>query len=205
MLQVDLRSSPVSGRNAGQLQGMIPCSRARVVLAEPVRVQAVLHPAGEGRSTGAVRSPPAWPGNAGAVSCLSLCRSGDHRRVFSRDPDALEDPRSYRWSRGTRSICGPQCARSWMLAVPRWVVCGNDWPRAVPARGKDLNAGPCACPPAEPSAGRAGRSQRQAPRLEKDHLMAYRKTKDFQAEERARRTHYKAAPIALQPCPRCGD
>src|SRR2546423_1186864 len=24
-------------------------------------------------------------------------------------------------------------------------------------------------------------------------------------ETRARRTHYKAAPIALQPCPRCGD
>jgi large subunit ribosomal protein L32 len=40
---------------------------------------------------------------------------------------------------------------------------------------------------------------------EKDDLMAVPKRRTSKRKKRARRTHYKAAPIALQPCPRCGD
>src|SRR2546430_6746976 len=35
--------------------------------------------------------------------------------------------------------------------------------------------------------------------------MAVPKRRTSKRKKRARRTHYKAAPIALQPCPRCGD
>src|SRR3972149_1555201 len=35
--------------------------------------------------------------------------------------------------------------------------------------------------------------------------MAVPKRRTSKRKKRARRTHYKAAPVALQPCPRCGD
>ena len=35
--------------------------------------------------------------------------------------------------------------------------------------------------------------------------MAVPKRRTSKRKKRARRTHYKAAPIALQACPRCGD
>src|SRR5207247_1998792 len=40
---------------------------------------------------------------------------------------------------------------------------------------------------------------------ETDDLTAVPKRRTSKRKKRARRTHYKAAPIALQPCPRCGD
>ena len=35
--------------------------------------------------------------------------------------------------------------------------------------------------------------------------MAVPKRRTSKSKKRKRRTHYKAAAIALQPCPRCGD
>jgi large subunit ribosomal protein L32 len=35
--------------------------------------------------------------------------------------------------------------------------------------------------------------------------MAVPKRRTSKRKKRARRTHYKAAAIPLQPCPRCGD
>ncbi|MDH3496816.1 MAG: 50S ribosomal protein L32 [Gemmatimonadota bacterium] len=35
--------------------------------------------------------------------------------------------------------------------------------------------------------------------------MAVPKRRTSKARKRKRRTHFKAAPVAIQPCPRCGD
>ncbi len=35
--------------------------------------------------------------------------------------------------------------------------------------------------------------------------MAVPKRRTSKSRKRKRRTHYRAAPVALQPCPRCGD
>src|SRR5213594_1748586 len=98
MLQVDLRElarGPVETQ--GQLAGSDPLFEGLdVVLAEPVRVAGRLHAAGEGRFY--------WRGS------LTTRMAGQCRRclapvpvavtahvdaLFSRDPDALEDPSSY--------------------------------------------------------------------------------------------------------------
>src|SRR5439155_485548 len=53
--------------------------------------------------------------------------------------------------------------------------------------------------------GRGWPLSRTSSATEKDDLMAVPKRRTSKRKKRARRTHYKAAPIALQPCPRCGD
>src|SRR5260370_23372529 len=55
------------------------------------------------------------------------------------------------------------------------------------------------------SAGRGWPPSKTSCATEKDDLMAVPKRRTSKRKKRARRTHYKAAPIALQPCPRCGD
>jgi len=121
------------------------------VLAEPVRVAGRLHAAGEGRFY--------WRGS------LNTRMAGQCRRclvpvpvpvvatidaLFSADPDALEDPSSYPLEpEATEIDLRPAVREELMLAVPRWVVCRDDCRGLCPRCGKDLNAGPCGCPPAE--------------------------------------------------------
>src|SRR6266849_3756455 len=78
--------------------------------------------------------------------------------------------------------------------------------RVVPALWQGPQRGRLRLPGARgPSVGRAHGCSAQAPRLAKDDSMAVPKRRTSKRKKRARRTHYKAAPIALQPCPRCGD
>jgi len=69
--------------------------------------------------------------------------------LFSADPDALEDPSSYPLAPDAIEIdLRPAVREELLLAVPRWVVCRDDCRGLCPRCGKDLNAGPCGCPPA---------------------------------------------------------
>jgi len=69
--------------------------------------------------------------------------------LFSGDPDALEDPSSYPLAPDATEIdLRPAVREELLLAVPRWVVCRDDCSGLCPRCGKDLNAGPCGCPPA---------------------------------------------------------
>jgi len=69
--------------------------------------------------------------------------------LFSRDPDALEDPSSYSLASDATGIdLRPAVREELLLAVPQWVVCRDDCRGLCPRCGKDLNAGPCGCPPA---------------------------------------------------------
>ncbi|HYT05238.1 MAG TPA: DUF177 domain-containing protein [Gemmatimonadales bacterium] len=152
MLQVDLRElarGPVETQ--GQLAGDDPLFEGlEVVLTEPVRVAGRLHAAGEGRFY--------WH------SSLSTRVAGECRRclvpvtvpiladvhaLFSKDPDALEDPSAYPLaSDATQIDLRPAVREELVLAVPRWVVCRDECRGLCPRCGKDLNAGPCGCPPA---------------------------------------------------------
>ena len=152
MLQVDLRElarGPVDTQ--GQLAGSDPLFEGLdVVLAEPVRVAGRLHAAGERRFY--------WRGS------LSTRMAGQCRRclapvplpvvatidaLFSGDPDALEDPSSYPLAPDATEIdLRPAVREELLLALPRWVVCRDDCRGLCPRCGKDLNAGPCGCPPA---------------------------------------------------------
>src|SRR3979409_1993007 len=152
MLQVDLRElarGPVE--TEGQLAGNDPLFEGLdVVLAEPVRVAGRLQAAGEGRFY--------WRGS------LSTRLAGQCRRcltpvpvpgvatvdaLFSGDPDALEDPSSYPLAADAIEIdLRPAVRGALLLAGPRGVVGRDDCRGLCPRCGKDLNAGPCGCPPA---------------------------------------------------------
>src|SRR5205814_1947321 len=127
-----------------------PALALALVRDEPVRVAGRLQGAGEGRFY--------WRGS------LSTRMAGQCRRclapvpipvvatvdaLFSGDPDALEDPSSYPLAADATEIdLRPAVREELLLAVPRWVVCRDDCRGRCPRCGKDLNAGPCDCPPA---------------------------------------------------------
>jgi DUF177 domain-containing protein len=152
MLQFDLRElarGPVDTR--AELAGNDPLFEGlEVVLAEPVRVMGRLQAAGEGRFY--------WRG-ALATRLAGECRrclvpvtvpvAADIDALFSRDPDALEDPNSYPVAPDATQIdLRPALREELMLAVPQWVVCRDECRGLCPRCGQDLNAGPCGCPPA---------------------------------------------------------
>jgi uncharacterized protein len=152
MLQVDLRElahGPVD--TVGQLPVDDPLFEGLdVPLVEPVRVAGRLQDAGEGRFY--------WHGSL-ATRIAGQCRrclapvplpvAADINALFSRDADALEDPNSYPLTHDATEIdLRPAVREELVLAVPQWVVCRDDCRGLCPRCGKDLNAGPCGCPPA---------------------------------------------------------
>jgi uncharacterized protein len=152
MLQVDLRElarGPVDTQ--GQVPGDDPLfAGLDVALAEPVRVAGRLQDAGEGRFY--------WRGSL-TTRMAGQCRrcltplpvpvAAEINALFSRDADALEDPNSYLLTPDATEIdLRPAVREELLLAVPRWVVCRDDCRGLCPRCGKDLNAGPCGCPPA---------------------------------------------------------
>jgi uncharacterized protein len=153
MLQIDLRElarGPVETR--ADIPGNDPLFEgADLALSEPVRVAGRLQDAGDGRYY--------WRGS------LTTRIAGQCRRclapvlvpvvasvdaLFSRDPDALEDPSSYSLAPDATAIdLRPAVREELLLAVPQWVVCRDECRGLCPRCGKDLNAGPCGCPPGE--------------------------------------------------------
>lgn len=152
MLQIDLRElvrGPVE--TGGQLPGTDPLFEGlEIALAEPVRVAGRLQDAGDGRYY--------WRGtlstriNGQCRRCLAAVSApvvADVDALFSRDPDALEDPNAYPLAADATLIdLRPAVREELLLAVPQWVVCRDDCRGLCPRCGKDLNAGPCGCPPA---------------------------------------------------------
>lgn len=152
MLEVDLRElahGPVETR--AELAADDPLfAGIDVVLVEPVRVAGRLQAAGEGRFY--------WGGSL-ATRAAGECRrclaavpvtlTTEVRALFSRDPDALEDPNSYPLARDAIRIdLRPAVREELLLAAPQWVLCREDCRGLCPRCGKDLNAGPCGCAPA---------------------------------------------------------
>ena|SRR5712691_1135518 len=152
MLQVDLRelsSGPVLTQ--AELAGDDPLfAGLEVALAEPVRVAGRLQAAGEGRFywRGSLRTHAAGQCRR-CLTPVSIAVAADVSALFAQDPDALEDPDSYPLAREATQIdLRPAVREELLLAVPRWVLCREDCRGLCPRCGKDLNAGPCDCPPA---------------------------------------------------------
>ena len=152
MLQVDLRElagGPVD--TPAQLGGDDPLfERLGVVLAGPVRVTGRLQAAGAGRFywKGSLRTQVGGECRR-CLAPVPLAVTADIRALFTQDPDAQEDPDSYPLAHDATQIdLRPAVREELLLAVPQWVVCRADCRGLCPRCGKDLNAGPCGCPPA---------------------------------------------------------
>jgi len=71
--------------------------------------------------------------------------------LFSDDPDAAEDPAVYLLPPGAAAIdLGDVVREELALAVPPYPLCREDCAGLCPRCGADLNAGACACAPAQP-------------------------------------------------------
>ena len=71
--------------------------------------------------------------------------------LFSDDPEAADDPAVYLLPPPAAAIELGQVVREELaLAVPPYQVCRDDCAGLCPRCGADLNAGACACAPAEP-------------------------------------------------------
>lgn len=151
MLRVDLRElarGPVETR--GELkQDDQALDGTDISLREPIVVSGRLQAISEGRFY--------WQGKATTVvqgecrRCLtsvSTPLSLEIGALFSQDADALDDPDSYAVAPDATEIdVTPAIREELMLAAPRFVECRADCKGLCPQCGKDLNTGPCGCPP----------------------------------------------------------
>src|SRR5574341_792526 len=152
MLVVDLRElarGPVE--TTGELAAGDPLFEGlEVVLAEPVVVRGRVQGTGEGRFY--------WHGALKTViagecrRCLTPVRvpvEADVGALFSQERDAADDPETYPLAPEAVAVDPrPAVREELILAVPRFVECRTDCRGLCPRCGKDLNAGPCGCPPA---------------------------------------------------------
>jgi uncharacterized protein len=70
--------------------------------------------------------------------------------VIYAEPDEMtdEDPDVYPIDPASRDLdLRPAIREEWLLAQPRYVLCRDDCKGLCPRCGKDLNEGPCDCPP----------------------------------------------------------
>ena len=151
MLRVDLRElAQGSVETKGELAPGDPLfAEIGFTLREPVVVGGRLQAIGNGRFY--------WRGT------LRTAVQGECRRcltpvvtpveldvgaLFTQDPEALEDPDSYAVAAAaTEADLTPAVREELLLAAPRYVLCRDDCRGLCPQCGKDLNAGPCGCPP----------------------------------------------------------
>lgn len=152
MLQVDLRElarGPVDTR--ADLPGSDPLFEGLgVALAEPVRVAGRLQAAGEGRFYWRASLRTGTRGECRrCLAPVAVPIAAEINALFSKDPDALEDPSSYPLAPDATEVDLRGALREeLLLAVPQWVVCRDDCSGLCPRCGKDLNTGPCGCPAA---------------------------------------------------------
>jgi|SRR5687768_2038446 len=153
MLRVDLReltSSPLDTR--GEVPADDPLfAETDLQLRQPVSVQGRLQALGDGRYY--------WHGKASTVvrgecrRCLTPVETPvelDIGALFSKDPEALDDPDAYAVEPDATEIdVTPAVREELLLAAPRYVLCREDCKGMCPQCGKDLNAGPCGCAPVE--------------------------------------------------------
>jgi uncharacterized protein len=74
----------------------------------------------------------------------------DESHIIYSEPDELteDDPDVYPIEAGANELdLRPAIREEWLLAQPRYVLCRDDCKGLCPRCGKDLNEGPCDCPP----------------------------------------------------------
>lgn len=118
-------------------------------LTEPVRVQGRLQAAGEGQFYWTARlTTQVTTECRRCLSAVQVPVEAQVNALFAKEPEALEDPEAYPVAREATAIdLRPAVREELLLDVPQWVLCRADCRGLCPRCGKDLNAGPCVCPP----------------------------------------------------------
>jgi uncharacterized protein len=155
MLQIDLRElarGPVE--TSGELPADAPeLAGLDVELAEPVRVRGKVQATGEGRFYwhGSVQTVVAGR-CARCLAPVAVPLDAQVGALFSQEPDAADDPDSYVLGQDAVTVdIRPAVREELLLAAPRYLLCRDDCRGLCPRCGKELNAGPCNCPPAPPT------------------------------------------------------
>ena len=153
MLQVDLRElarGPVETR--GELAVGDPLFEGLdFVLDQPVVVEGRLQATGEERFywQGALRTVVRGECRR-CLKPVTQAIAAECGALFSRAPDAQgeADPDAYGLAPELDAVdLRPAVREELILAVPRFLECRADCRGLCPRCGKDLNAGPCGCPP----------------------------------------------------------
>lgn len=156
MLSFDIRqTSSKAARVEGELAADDPVWEDEDVRpAEPLNVDARLSPAGAERFY--LNGRMAGTAELDCRRCLKAVRvavdeefqalfapSGDEE---AEDPDVfMYDPNA--WELDLR----PALRELWLIAVPRYVLCDEACKGLCPTCGRNLNEGPCDCPPVRDS------------------------------------------------------
>jgi uncharacterized protein len=152
MLRVDLREL-AQGRaveTRGELKQDDPALEGTdLTLREPVVVDGRLQSIGEDRFY--------WQGTARTVvagecrRCLTPVTTPVTLQIgalFTKDPDAQDDPDSYPVAPDATEIdVTPAVREELVLAAPRYAQCREDCKGLCPQCGKDWNSGTCDCKP----------------------------------------------------------
>lgn len=120
---------------------------------EGVRVTGRLSPAGPGRFYFSGR----FEGEIAAecrrcLTPVAASVSDEAHVVFAEagDSDVEDDPDVYLLDARAQELdLRPAIREHWLLSAPAFVECRPDCPGLCPSCGADLNAGPCACAPAQ--------------------------------------------------------
>jgi uncharacterized protein len=152
MLQIDLRDL---ARGPVETQAELAADDALfaglgIALAAPVRVGGRLQSTGEGRFYwhGSLRTVVAGECRR-CLTPVSVPVEADIGALFTEDTGAQDDPDAYVLPPHAVEVdLRPAVREELALLVPRFVVCREDCRGLCPRCGKDLNAGPCGCPPA---------------------------------------------------------
>ena len=152
MLQVDpkeLARGPVD--TPGEIAGDDPAfAGLGIQLASPVRVVGRLQEAGEGRFywQGSLRTVVAGECRR-CLAPVTVPVTAEVGVLFSQGADAEDDPDCYAVSPDASVIdLIPAVREELVLAAPAFLECREDCKGLCPRCGRDLNLGPCACPPA---------------------------------------------------------
>ena len=151
MLQVDpneLARGPVD--TAGELAGDDPAfAGLGIAFASPVRVAGRLQEAGEGRFywQGSLRTVVAGECRR-CLAPVTMPVTAEFGALFSQGADAEDDPDCYAVSPDASVIdLIPAVREELVLAAPAFLECRVDCKGLCPRCGRDLNLGPCDCPP----------------------------------------------------------
>ncbi|MFN2570621.1 MAG: DUF177 domain-containing protein [Gemmatimonadales bacterium] len=153
MLRVDLRELAHAGavETRGELKQDDPALEGiGVTLSDPVFVGGRLQALDEERSywQGTVRTTV----RGECRRCLTAVTTPVDLEIgalFTKDPEALDDPDSYPVAPDATEIdVTPAVREELVLAAPRFIECREDCKGLCPQCGKDLNAESCGCAPA---------------------------------------------------------
>jgi uncharacterized protein len=151
MLKVDpneLARGPVD--TPGEIAGDDPAfAGLSIQFASPVRVVGRLQETGEGRFywQGSLRTVVAGECRR-CLAPVTMPVTAEFGALFSQGADAEDDPDCYAVSPDASVIdLTPAVREELVLAAPAFLECREDCKGLCPRCGRDLNLGPCDCPP----------------------------------------------------------